>query len=50
VVAVGEVVVREVAADLDVPVEAELGMLCGLLVDAADRLDVRVVGRHAAAH
>ena len=48
VVALGEVVVREVAAEFDVAVEAELGVLGGLLVDAADRLDVRVVGGHAA--
>src|SRR5918998_359007 len=41
---------NSVAAQLDVPVEPELGVLRGLLVDAADGLDVGVIGRHAAAH
>src|SRR6185503_5183429 len=40
VVAGGEVVVRQVAAELDVAVEAEFGVVGRLLVDAADGLDV----------
>ena len=48
-VAVGELRARDVAAQLDVSEEAELGVLGRLLVHAADGLDVRVVGRHPAA-
>ena len=43
-------VMREVAAQFHVAVEAELGVLRGLLVDAADGLDVGVVRRHAGAN
>src|SRR5918996_689576 len=50
VVAGEKVVVGEVGAVLDVAVEAELGVGRGLLVDAADGLDVGVVGGDAAAH
>ena len=50
VVAGVQVGVGDVAAVLDVAVEAELGVRRGLLVDAADRLDVGVVGRDSAAH
>jgi hypothetical protein len=50
VVAGVQVVVGELRAVLDVAEEAELGVRRGLLVDAADRLDVGVVRRHSAAH
>ena len=50
VVAGEQVLVGDVGAVLDVAEEAELGVGRGLLVDAADRLDVGVVGRDAAAH
>jgi hypothetical protein len=49
VVAGREVLVGDVAAQLDVAIEAELGVLGGLLVDPAHRLDVRVVRGHARA-
>ncbi len=50
VIAGQQVRVGDVRAVVDVAVEAELGMGGGLLVDAADGLDVGVVGRDAAAH
>jgi hypothetical protein len=50
VVARVQVLVGDLRAVLDVPVEAELGVRGGLLVDAADGFDVGVVGRDAAAH
>ncbi len=50
VVAGEKVVVGEVGAVVDVAVEAEFGVGGGLLVDAADGLDVGVVGGDAAAH
>jgi hypothetical protein len=50
VVAGVQVVVGELGAVLDVAEEAKLGVRRGLLVDAADRLDVGVVGRYPAAH
>ena len=45
-----QVRVGQVAAHLDVAVEAELGVAGDLVVDARHRLDLLVVGRHAAAH
>jgi len=50
VVAPGEIVVRDVLAEGDVPEEAEAGMLGDAVVDLRDRFDLLVVGRHAAAH
>src|SRR5215218_697385 len=50
VVAVGQLIMTHVATELDVAVEAELGMGRRLLVDPAHRLDVRMVRRHPAAH
>ena len=38
------------AAELDAAEEAEARVLRGLLVDARDALDLRVVRRHAGAH
>ena len=49
VVAVDEVLAGQVDAELDVAEEPELRVDGGLLVDAADGLDVRVVGRHPGA-
>jgi hypothetical protein len=49
VVTVAELVGTHVPAQFDVAEEAELGVLGRLLVDPADGLDVRVVGRHAEA-
>ena len=50
VVAGRQVLVRDVAAQLDVPEEAKAGASSGLLEHARHGLDVRVIGRHAAAH
>ena len=50
VVALGELVGGDVAADLDVAEEAEALAGRGLLVDADHRLDLRMVGRDAGAH
>ena len=50
VVAVEQVLAAHVAAELDAPVEAEAGVLRGLLVDARDALDLGVIRRHAGAY
>ena len=50
VVALLELGDGDVGADVDVAEEAELGPGRRLLVDADDRLDLRVVGRDARAH
>ena len=50
VVVGAQVRVGQVAAHLDVAVEAELGVVGDLVVDARDRLDLLVVGGDAAAH
>src|SRR5205823_12074605 len=50
-VVVGEQVrARDVLAEVDVAEEAKARMFGGLLVHAADRLDLRVVGGDAGAH
>src|SRR3954447_22478867 len=49
VVAVEQVLARDVAAELDAAVEAEAGVLRGLLVDARHALDLGVIGGHAGA-
>src|SRR6266545_1970145 len=50
VVELGQLLVRDVAADLDVAEEAEARLRGGLLERARHRLDVRVVGRDAEAN
>ena len=50
VVALGELVVRHVAPELDVPEEAEPVVARDLLERARDGLDVRVVGRDTQPH
>ena len=49
-VVLGQLRTRDVAAQLDVAEEAKARMRSGLLVDARDRLDLRMVGRDAGAH
>ena len=50
VVALEQLPALDVGAELDAAEEAEARVLRGLLVDARDRLDLRVVGRDAGAH
>jgi hypothetical protein len=50
VVALEQLGARDVLAQLHAAEEAEARLLGGLLVDARDRLDLRVVGGDARAH
>ena len=50
VVVASQVLDADVAAELDVPEEAQARVLGGALVQPRHRLDLRVVGRDAGAH